>query len=89
MALLKLLLALPVVLLIAVPAGCEENGIEIDARAGKRTIAVGDTFRLDIDLRWNEGVNVKPLALGENLGDFSVRDLSYGPVSSGDGTSAR
>lgn len=89
MALLRLLCALPVLLLIAVRADSEGNRIEVDAHVGRRTIAVGDTFRLDIDLRWEEGVNVKPLALGENLGDFSVRDLAYGPISAGDSYSAR
>lgn len=34
-------------------------------------------------------MNVKPLALGEKVGDFSVRDLAYGPISAGEGFSTR
>jgi hypothetical protein len=89
MALLKALVILPLALTVAVRAGCMENEIEVAARADRHTVAVGDTFRLAIDVRWQEGVSVKPLAIGEDLGAFAVRDITYGPVSTVDTLSSR
>jgi hypothetical protein len=88
-ALLRALLILPVALWIASDAEGMEEAVEVDAGADKHVIAVGDTFRVDIDLRWQAGVSVKPLALGEKIGEFSVRDVIYGPVSASDSLFAR
>lgn len=86
---MKVLLILPLALSMAVRAAGEEPPVQVDAGVARREIAVGDTFRLNIDLAWKEGVNVKPLALGENVGDFAVRDITYGPTATGDGLSRR
>jgi hypothetical protein len=89
MAILRATLAVLLVVAVTGPVAGQEKPVEVAAAAGMRTIAVGDTFRVDIDLKWREGVNVKPLALGENLGDFAVRDITYGPVTLDDSLSTR
>jgi hypothetical protein len=89
MALLRVLILLPVALSLAARAGCEDAGVTVRAATDQRTVAVGDTFRLNIDFAWKDGVSVKPLAVGETLGKFAVRDIAYGPVSAADSSSSR
>jgi hypothetical protein len=88
MALLRASLIFVVCLSAAIRAGCE-GPVEVTARADRRAIAIGDTFRVDVDLEWQDGINVKPLALGENIGEFAVRDVAYGPISATDSVSTR
>jgi hypothetical protein len=89
MALLRLLALAGVVLTVAVRAGCMEEEVGVAAQVDRDAIAVGDTFRLDIAITWPQGVSVKPLALGEQVGSFAVRDINYGPVSAQDTLSTR
>jgi hypothetical protein len=89
MAVLRIPLILAAALSVAVQAGTVQKPVEVAAQVDRHTIAVGDTFRLNIDLGWQDGVSVKPLALGENIGDFAVRDIVYGPISALDSLSAR
>ncbi len=63
--------------------------LEIYAGLSHRSIAVGDTFRLNLDLEWKDGVEVKPLAVGDDLGPFTVRDLRYGMARPVDGGFSR
>jgi len=89
MALLRVLLILAVILPAAGPARGEDAPVSVGATPARRAVAVGDTFRLDIDVAWKNGVNVKPLALGENVGRFAVRDITYGPTVTDGGLSRR
>ena len=89
MALLRLFLISALLLPLAGRAAGEEPAVRVDAEVARRVIAVGDTFRLDIDLVWREGITVKPLALGESIGRFSVRDITYGPTVAEGGSSKR
>jgi hypothetical protein len=67
----------------------DEAPFDVYAGLDRRSVAVGDTFRLNLDLSWQEGVEVKPLAVGDKLGPFTVRDLQYGIASPGDGGFSR
>jgi hypothetical protein len=89
MALLRLFLISTFILPLTGPALGEEPPVRVDAGLARRVIAVGDTFRLDIDVTWKDGVTVKPLALGESVGRFAVRDITYGPTLAEDGLSKR
>jgi hypothetical protein len=75
------------------PAGAEATSdtrpFDVYAGLDRRSIAVGDTFRLNLDLSWQDGVEVKPLAVGDKLGPFTVRDLQYGIASPRDGGFSR
>jgi hypothetical protein len=88
MALLRILLTAAIALWATAGFG-EEPPVRVDAVLAQHEIAVGDTFRLNIDMVWKDGTTVKPLALGENIGDFAVRDIAYGPTVAGDGFSSR
>jgi len=66
-----------------------EAPFDVYAGLDRRSVAVGDTFRLNLDLSWQNGVEVKPLAVGDNLGPFTVRDLHYGIASAKDGRFSR
>ncbi|MFZ1946675.1 MAG: hypothetical protein WAW06_03955 [bacterium] len=57
----------------------------VEARASATSMAVGDTIRLNLRLAWREGVQVKPPALPDKIGDFVVKDISEGaPVAVAD-----
>ncbi len=72
------------------PARAADTPFDVYAGLDRRSVAVGDTFRLNLDLSWQDGVEVKPLAVGDELGPFTVRDLHYGIASPGeDGFSRR
>lgn len=88
MALLRAFLIL-LVFLSAFPRAGSGEPVEVAARADRRVIAIGDTLRINVDLEWQDGVSVKPLAVGEHIGEFAVRDVAYGPISTADSVSAR
>jgi hypothetical protein len=64
---------------LAVPSSAVED-VPLSAEAGvdSRLIAIGDTFSLHLDLQWQDGVEVKPLAIVDRIGNFVVRDLRRG-----------
>ncbi len=66
-----------------------EAAFDVYAGLDRRSVAVGDTFRLNLDLSWQDGVEVKPLAVGDKLGPFTVRDLHYGIASPEEGGFSR
>ena len=66
-----------------------EVPFEVYAGLDRKSVAVGDTFRLNLDLSWQDGVEVKPLAMGDKLGPFTVRDLHYGIASPKEGGFSR
>ena len=57
--------------------------VETSATAG--TIAVGDTFRLNLRIVCEEGTTVKPMAVPDKIGNFVVKDVSVGSPSAGTG----
>jgi hypothetical protein len=72
-----------IVLLLA-PGGtyaAGEEPLSVEAGVKRRTVAVGDTFNLHLDLDWEDGVDIKPLAIGDRLGGFVVRDVREGVAS--------
>ncbi|HVP58334.1 MAG TPA: BatD family protein [bacterium] len=66
-----------------------EPPVAVEAAPSVRSIAVGDTFRLDVKFDWPDGVDAKPLALPEKIGNFVVKDIANGPVSTSGGHSIR
>ena len=89
MALLRLIIILPLILPLAGRALGEEPPVRVDAAVARRVVAVGDTFRLDIDVAWKDETAVMPLAIGESIGRFAVRDITYGPTQVEGGVSRR
>jgi hypothetical protein len=96
MALLRVLLALWVMATACGVCGTGwaqdasgEPPLEVSASLDRRTVAVGDTFRLHLDLSWRDGIEVKPIAVGDKIGAFTVRDLSYGLATAGNGRFSR
>ncbi len=71
------------------PCVAENTPPYVDAASGTRSVAVGDTFRLNLKLAWKEGTDVKPVAVPDKIGNFVVKDITEGPVSTSAGTSAR
>ncbi|MFH1312391.1 MAG: hypothetical protein ABIJ00_04110 [Candidatus Eisenbacteria bacterium] len=81
MAVLRVCLLL---VLLLVPGGLRAAGEEplsVEAGVERKIVAVGDTFNLHLDLDWEDGVDVKPLAIGDRLGGFVVRDVREGVAS--------
>lgn len=81
---LALVWALLLAFVLAVTLGTASRGLaaappRIEATTSVRSIAVGDTFRLNIELSWEEGTEVKPLAVPDKIGDFVVKDVSDRP----------
>ena len=58
-----------------------EEPLSVEAGVERRTVAVGDTFNFHLDLDWADGVDIKPLAIGDRLGGFVVRDVREGVAS--------
>ena len=81
MAILRLPLILSVVVALGWASIAAGGPLSVDASVDRRTIAVGDTFNLRLDLSWQEGVDIKPLAIGDKLGGFVVRDVREGVAS--------
>ena len=71
--------ALVLVLCIGAAAARAEP-VSVRAAADRRMMAIGDTVSLNMDIAWESGVEVKPVAAPDNLGDFIVRDVSEGAV---------
>jgi hypothetical protein len=64
--------------------------LRVATRVDRKTIAIGDTVSLNIDLEWESGVELKPVATRETLGSFIVRDIRQGMVRpAGDGFGRR
>jgi hypothetical protein len=63
------------------PAAAAEEPLRVETSVDRRTIAIGDTFSLYLDLTWQQGVEVKPLAVTDRIGSFVVRDIREGLVS--------
>jgi hypothetical protein len=63
--------------------------LRVEAAPSTRSIAVGDTFRLNISFEWPEGTDVRPLAVPEKIGNFVVKDIVNGPASTSSGRSTR
>ena len=89
MALLRGLFLLALMAASQSAARAAEVPFSVEAGVDRRSVAVGDTFRLKVDLAWEDGVEVKPIAVGDKLGPFTVRDLHYGLVSPADDGFAR
>jgi hypothetical protein len=72
-----------------VPVGMGAPAPRVDATTSVRSIAVGDTFRLNVNLSWEEGTEVRPFAVPEKIGDFIVKDVAQRPAGpQGAGSSA-
>lgn len=78
---MRILLVIAVLVSAVGHASAGEEPLRAVAAVDGRTIAIGDTFNLHIALDWEEGVEIKPLAIGDRIGDFIVRDLREGPAS--------
>jgi hypothetical protein len=65
---------------LALPAAAAEPPT-VEARASATSMAVGDTVRLNLRLAWRGGVEVKPPALPDKIGNFVVKDISEGAAS--------
>jgi hypothetical protein len=63
--------------------------LSVETSTDRRAIAIGDTVSLILDLTWESGVEPRPVATRENLGDFIVRDIRQGPVVPAEGGFAR
>lgn len=59
--------------------------LSVTTSTDRRVIAIGDTVSLNLDLTWESGVEPRPVATRENLGDFIVRDIRQGPVRPAEG----
>ena len=81
MALLRIGFILLIVAVVVGDVCANDAPFEVATSVDRRTVAVGDTFRLNLDLYWKDGVEVKPLALVDKVGSFTVRDVSYGLAS--------
>jgi hypothetical protein len=81
MAILRLHLVLAVMLALGSASLAAAEPLSVDSSVDRRTVAVGDTFNLRLDLSWQEGVDIKPLPIGDNLGSFVVRDVREGVAS--------
>jgi len=81
--------ALTLALLVAAgPAAADPVGVSVST--DRRLIAIGDTVSLNLDLEWESGIEVKPVASREKLGEFFVRDMREGEVRpEGDGFARR
>ena len=79
------------VCLILVASGLlSADPLEVKTGTDKYHIAIGDTVSLNIDLEWESGVELKPVAARERLGNFIVRDIREGMMRpAGDGFSRR
>ena len=76
-------------LALLVASGAAAEPVSVRAGADRRVIAIGDTVSLNIDIAWESGVEVKPVAASEQLGEFIVRDVRHGPVRPHEGGFAR
>jgi hypothetical protein len=77
-------------LLISAAAAGAAGAVGVSASTDTRLIAIGDTLSLNIDIEWESGVEVKPVAAREKLGEFIVRDVREGAVRpEGDGFARR
>jgi hypothetical protein len=81
MALLRVCLLLVLLLGAGGAHAAGEVPLSVEAGVERRTVAVGDTFNLHLDLDWEDGVDIKPLAIGDRLGGFVVRDVREGVAS--------
>ena len=92
---LRAMRALSVAAAVAVGSVCavaclaDEPRVTVETGVGARSIAVGDTFRLNLRLEWGEGTEVKPLAVPEKIGQFVVKDIDQGVVTTAGGRSTR
>jgi hypothetical protein len=66
-----------------------DTPLSVAADANVRSIAVGDTFRLNVRAEWTEGTEVKSVAVPDKIGNFVVKDIGEGPVQSSGGVSTR
>ena len=78
MALLRLTCVLALLGVLSSLSLADAEPLQVEAEVDRRDIAVGDTFSLDLHLDWEEGVEVKPVAVGDMIGSFVVRDISRG-----------
>jgi hypothetical protein len=67
----------------------DQPGVAVETAVGAHSIAVGDTFRLNLKLEWGDGITVKPVAVPGKIGQFVVKDIDQGVVSAVGGRSAR
>lgn len=64
--------------------------VSVTTSTDRQLIAIGDTVSLNLDLEWESGVDVKPVAAREKLGEFIVRDVREGTARpEGDGFARR
>ena len=84
MALLRTLLILSLAVL-ALGECRAETPLTVETSVDSRTVAIGDTFSVHIDLEWQEGIEVKPLAITDRVGGFIVRDIRESLTSEADG----
>jgi hypothetical protein len=62
---------------LGLPAAAAEPPT-VETSVSAASMAVGDTIRLGLRVAWREGVQVKPLALPDKLGNFVVKDIAEG-----------
>ncbi len=71
-------------------AAATAGPVRVGATVDKRVIAIGDTVSLNLDIEWESGVEVRPVAAREKLGEFIVRDVREGAVrAEGEGFTRR
>jgi len=64
-----------VVSFVLMLSGLAHAGLEARTWVDRDEIAIGDTFNLYVEITYDKDVEMKPLALGEALGEFTIRDI--------------
>jgi hypothetical protein len=76
----RVVVAIILAALIAGAGQAVAGPLSVETSTDRRAIAIGDTVSLNLDLRWESGVEPRPVATRENLGGFIVRDVREGMV---------
>ena len=61
-------------LLLAIQAAAQEQQIQVQSMVDRATVTVGDSITYSLVISRAEGVQIAPLEVGSNLGQFEVRD---------------
>ncbi|MFH1854643.1 MAG: BatD family protein [Candidatus Omnitrophota bacterium] len=48
--------------------------VKLDVKVDKDTITIGDRIRYEVIVEYDDGIEVEPQVMGENLGEFEVKD---------------
>jgi hypothetical protein len=60
------------VLLLASPLFAAS--LDINVKVDKDKITIGERIRYDVEVEYDEGITPEPLSIGENLGEFEIKD---------------